>query len=245
MKPPVLFATILVYHFIQVESYDIIKEVGEESEGRAVESKQSTLKLAHVLFRHGIRTPVNTYKNDPYKNETFYPFGWGHLTSDGKRDLYQMGKWLAKRYVDFIKPYYNPNVIYARSTASPRTLMSMSTVLAAMFPPNNTPMKWNPKLNWQPIPIFSEPLEKDTTLRMLADCKAYEEMRNNITILEKPEGLFQELTKISGDKVTKPADVNSIFITLWAEQLYGPNGLRIIIPIKCVLWLNKVMPIWW
>lgn len=37
----------------------------------------------------------------------------------------------------------------------------MSTVLAGMFPPNNTPMKWNPKLNWQPIPIFSEPLDQD------------------------------------------------------------------------------------
>jgi len=33
------------------------------------------------LFRHGPRTPVSTYPNDPYINETYEPFGWGALTN--------------------------------------------------------------------------------------------------------------------------------------------------------------------
>ncbi|XP_065361200.1 venom acid phosphatase Acph-1-like [Calliphora vicina] len=184
-------------------------------------ANQSTLKLAHVLFRHGIRTPVNTYANDPYKNGTFFPYGWGHLTNDGKRDLFEMGKWLGRRYQDFVALYYKPDLVYARSTASPRTLMSMATVLAGMFPPSNTPMEWNPKMDWQPIPIFSEPLDKDITLRMQTECKAYTEMKNNLENFEDPEGLFEQLTELTGDNVTKADDVNSIFITLWAEQLYG------------------------
>lgn len=33
------------------------------------------------LFRHGHRTPADTYPNDPHLNETFSPYGWGHLTN--------------------------------------------------------------------------------------------------------------------------------------------------------------------
>lgn len=40
--------------------------------------------------------------------------------------------------------------------------MTLATVLASMFPPQNTPMDWNQALNWQPIPIFSEPLDQDS-----------------------------------------------------------------------------------
>lgn len=35
------------------------------------------------IFRHGDRTPDQDviYKNDPYRNETYYPFGYGQLTN--------------------------------------------------------------------------------------------------------------------------------------------------------------------
>lgn len=38
----------------------------------------------------------------------------------------------------------------------------MATVLAGLFPPKGTALEWNTRLNWQPIPIFSEPLDEDT-----------------------------------------------------------------------------------
>uniref|UniRef100_A0A1A9UQF1 Uncharacterized protein n=1 Tax=Glossina austeni TaxID=7395 RepID=A0A1A9UQF1_GLOAU len=41
----------------------------------------STLQLLHVIFRHGPRTPADTYPNDPYVNHTFHPYGWGHITN--------------------------------------------------------------------------------------------------------------------------------------------------------------------
>lgn len=52
---------------------------------------------------------------------------------------------------------------------------------------------------------------------MQADCPAYNEMKNNVKIIEEPEGLFEQLSVLTGDNVTTAADVNSIFITLWAE----------------------------
>lgn len=32
-------------------------------------------------MRHGARTPADTYPNDPHVNETFKPYGWGHITN--------------------------------------------------------------------------------------------------------------------------------------------------------------------
>lgn len=52
---------------------------------------------------------------------------------------------------------------------------------------------------------------------MEAECKAYNELKQNVKYIEQPPGLFEELTALTGDNVTKAADVNSIFITLWAE----------------------------
>lgn len=40
--------------------------------------------------------------------------------------------------------------------------MTLSTVLAGMLPPLNTAMDWLSGFNWQPIPIFSEPLNQDS-----------------------------------------------------------------------------------
>lgn len=44
--------------------------------------------------------------------------------------------------------------------------MSMQVVLAGLFPPRGTAMEWNRRLNWQPIPIFSETLDDDTVRKI-------------------------------------------------------------------------------
>lgn len=62
---------------------------------------------------------------------------------------------------NFFYRIFTLQLVHAQSTGSPRTLMSLSTVLASFFPPRGTPMEWNPEYNWQPIPIFTEPLEND------------------------------------------------------------------------------------
>lgn len=40
--------------------------------------------------------------------------------------------------------------------------MSMALVLAGLLPPAGTVMQWNPTLNWQPVPIYSQPLDEDS-----------------------------------------------------------------------------------
>lgn len=41
----------------------------------------SIVFISSKVFRHGIRTPADTYPKDPYIKETFFPVGWGHLTN--------------------------------------------------------------------------------------------------------------------------------------------------------------------
>lgn len=33
------------------------------------------------LYRHGDRTPIDPYPNDPWKNNSLWPTGWGQLTT--------------------------------------------------------------------------------------------------------------------------------------------------------------------
>lgn len=39
----------------------------------------SSLIFASIVFRHGARTPVKAYPNDPWGDEKFWPVGWGQL----------------------------------------------------------------------------------------------------------------------------------------------------------------------
>lgn len=55
-------------------------------------------------------------------------------------------------------------LLWAQTTDVPRTKVSMSVVLAGLFPPVGTSMEWNRKLNWQPIPAESQPLNEDSVL---------------------------------------------------------------------------------
>ncbi|KAH8369755.1 hypothetical protein KR093_000862 [Drosophila rubida] len=180
------------------------------------------------LFRHGPRTPVTTYPKDPYLNETYQPYGWGQLTNAAKVELYKIGKQLRKRYRQFLPPYYQPNTLHAQATQSTRTIMSLQTVLAGMFPPENTPMEWNKKLNWQPIPILTEPEATDLRLRQKATCPRYDEAVWEV--MHSPEvlalhaenaELLKELSELTGLNVTYSHHVTDIFISLQTQLAYG------------------------
>ncbi|KAM7358489.1 venom acid phosphatase Acph-1-like isoform 2-T2 [Cochliomyia hominivorax] len=187
-----------------------------------------TLELLHVVFRHGPRTPADTYPNDPHVNQTFYPYGWGHITNAGKLELFNIGSWLRKRYSNFFDSYYQPDAVHAQATGVTRTHMSLQTVLSSIFPPKHTPMEWNPKYNWQPIPVYSQPLNEDSLLLVRTPCpryfEAFHEVLNSPGVREelKPyEYLFPELSELTGMNFTEPEDIQSLYLTLQAEQEFG------------------------
>ncbi|EDS44284.1 conserved hypothetical protein [Culex quinquefasciatus] len=48
---------------------------------------EGKLIFAHVIFRHGNRTPIVSYPTDPWRDRYHWPNGWGQLTNNKIRKL--------------------------------------------------------------------------------------------------------------------------------------------------------------
>lgn len=84
--------------------------------------------LSLQVFRHGARTPADTYPKDPYVNFDFAPFGWGQLTNvsgndflgmiinfsfrfqKGRLQIFENGKYFRTRYENFLGKFFQPDV---------------------------------------------------------------------------------------------------------------------------------------
>ncbi|XP_043469967.1 venom acid phosphatase Acph-1-like [Leptopilina heterotoma] len=91
--------------------------------------------MVSVVFRHGHRTPdlKAVYPNDPHKNNTYQPIGYGNLTPQGKDAALKRGQMLRRNYTDLLSATYNPSDFVARSTNKPRTNMTLEYVIAGMY----------------------------------------------------------------------------------------------------------------
>ena len=43
--------------------------------------EKSDLIYSHVLFRHGDRNIIDPYPKDPWRDQKYWPTGWGQLTN--------------------------------------------------------------------------------------------------------------------------------------------------------------------
>ncbi|KAL0099652.1 hypothetical protein PUN28_019804 [Cardiocondyla obscurior] len=199
-----------------------------------------TIVFANVLYRHGDRTPVRPYKNDPYRNESSWPVPYGQLTNVGKHQHLLLGRWLRKRYSDFLSDTYTPHDIYVRSTDVDRTLMSAEANLAGLYPPVKNQI-WD-SLKWMPIPVHTTPEKFDNILKGSKHCPRYNyEMEK---VLRSPEiehmnksnkKLYEYLTENSGDKINSFKKVEHLYDVLFIEQLYNktlPQWTKSVFPDK-------------
>ncbi|XP_073992422.1 prostatic acid phosphatase-like isoform X1 [Rhodnius prolixus] len=209
--------------------------------------------FVNILYRHGERTPLDPYPNDPYKNLSYWPCDWGQLTNTGKLHHYVLGTWLRSRYANLLpEGKYNNRAIYVLSTNTDRTLMSAESNLAGMFPPAPAE-KWG-ALNWQPIPVHSFSEDDDKLLAMNAPCKRYEveyeramSSPEMVKINEKYKPLYEYLTIHSGKEVDKIHVVEYFYSTLYIESLANltlPDWTKKVFPdqLKEVAGLSFVTP---
>ncbi|VVC88655.1 unnamed protein product [Leptidea sinapis] len=205
------------------------------SETLPYESK--TLRLVVIFFRHGARTPVSSYKSDPYKNYQ-WPNGLGSLTNTGKLQMYELGSKYRSYYANFIPEEYHDKDVYIRSSDKSRCMMSAYTFLAGLYPPTERQM-WHPELAWQPIPVHSLPREIDNIVAGTKSCKLWKRMYDEI-LAEKDSDpkfveLFDYLSKHTNQSLRSVVDVDYLYSTLQTEQEAGlklPEWTRNVFPNK-------------
>ncbi|KAL1241758.1 Lysosomal acid phosphatase [Trichinella spiralis] len=94
---------------------------------QCVGSSELKLIFTQVLYRHGERTPLSTYPNDPYKEDA-WPNGFKQLTVEGCRQQYELGNFLRRKYSKLLSKSYKSHEIYVRSTNTSRTTNPIHTV---------------------------------------------------------------------------------------------------------------------
>ncbi|GJQ82959.1 hypothetical protein Trydic_g5958 [Trypoxylus dichotomus] len=209
-------------------------------QGKSLPSKKDDLVMVHVLFRHGQRTPdVSTvYPKDPYRNETYYPYGLGALTNEGKYTQYRIGQALKERYGNFIGIYSQDKV---HSLASPfkRTKISALLVMAALFSPVGLE-RWNYKLDWQPVDYDYFPRNEDLIFLHGLNCQRYIDLTNEQLYKAIDEGKFgnyrdiaEYLSYYSGWNASNPEVAFNIYSSLLTEQEWGfqlPEWTEVVYP---------------
>lgn len=198
------------------------------------------LVFAAVLYRHGDRTPLDPYPTDPYKSPSFWNHThWGQLTNEGKRQHFELGQWLKKRYHSLVNETYNPDDILVRSTDVDRALMSAQSNLAGFYPPEDFDV-WSPDIKWQPIPVHTKPTKEDKLIYMGAKCPKYDHLYRKYMESE-PHKQLKHKYKEAFEYLTQHTNktVNS-FKT--AQQVWGVMVIESIHQMKLPDWTTQIYP---
>ncbi|XP_058812426.1 prostatic acid phosphatase [Topomyia yanbarensis] len=189
------------------------------------EFQDAKLIFAHVLYRHGDRTPIDPYPKDPWKDPSHWTTGWGQLTNAGKHRHLELGRWLRNRYHNLLGGTYTNNEIYVRSTDVDRTLMSAESNLAGLYPPNGSDV-WDSAIQWQPIPVHTSPEILDEVLAAKKPCPAYDNALRKYKDSDEfqqynksLEPVYQYVSTHSGKKVNTPTAAQNLYSCLHIEAL--------------------------
>ena len=182
------------------------------------------LKMVHMLFRHGDRTPYHFYPSDPFQDPSEWSVGLGELTNRGKRMGYELGQWIRNNYGGFISEDYNPAEVFVRSTDVDRTIMTAQTLLAGLYPPTKD-SAWREDLAWQPVPVHVVPQDQDILFAEQQACPRIvqldKEVRDSDHMQEEVynanKDLFEYISECSGENITSVEELSAIYDALLVE----------------------------
>lgn len=188
-------------------------------------NKRNLVFFSCQIFRHGDRNIDSVYPNDPYKDEKYWPEGFGALTNRGKMRQYKLGQYLRRRYDKLLGAKYSPKKIFVQSSDYDRTLMSAQTCLAGLFPPTNNEI-WNSDILWQPIPVHTMPRKSDYLIAIENNCPKYTLLREKYTkkskeyqrIFTEYADLLKYWSQMSGLKLKTTNNVYKLHNILTVEK---------------------------
>ncbi|RWS21328.1 Lysosomal acid phosphatase-like protein, partial [Leptotrombidium deliense] len=136
--------------------YVIINHVFGNAKG-----SKAYLKSVILVPRHGERTALSTYDNDP--NALYWmKYGFGSLTDNGEKRMRHLGEFLRKRY-DSIWP--EKEKIYVRSNRENRCIQSAEHLISGAY---------NEDFLSNPVKIHNVPIEEDIMMSFNAKCPVYD-----------------------------------------------------------------------
>ncbi|KAG9433596.1 venom acid phosphatase Acph-1 [Apis mellifera carnica] len=181
---------------------------------------------------------INFYPNDPYINYTYEPAGEGGLTNIGKMTMYKVGQFFRKRYENFLGEIYTKENIWFRSDEVDRTAMSVQLVTTGLYPPSKQ-QRWNPDLNWQPIPVWTVPFTMDCLYNSQFSAKFYT-LRNMVEETDKDviqfkkdnRDVYEYCPKHTGGNITQ----SKVFLLY--QYLFDQRNIGLELP----EWTKSVFP---
>ncbi|XP_043277174.1 lysosomal acid phosphatase-like [Venturia canescens] len=191
-------------------------------------SDYRNVKQVAIIFRHGDRTPTETYPKDPHINHEWED-GWGALTRKGMAQEYTLGQWIRSEYGSIIGPKYESSKTLVRSSYADRCIMSAQALLAGLFRPDVGDY-FVPEMPWRPVPVHTTPRNLDKLIVVEADCPR---MRAAVAETYKNESkrsdaqlhdYYKKLEEYTGQRMRTITDVELLYNTLEIEE---DNGLTL------------------
>lgn len=172
----------------------------------------------NIIWRHGDRSPMYTYPNDPYKD--VWTDGPYQLTEQGKYQAYNLGLLLKSKYGHILSKNYQSDEIFIKSTDLDRSKMSAQCVVAGLYSPSNTTEWKGRNTPWIPFPLHTTEISQDWLANIYQDpekgCPKFHKyldtaLANEINEINQhyaPE--FQYITKMTG--VTEEINFTNFFL---------------------------------
>ncbi|GJQ82956.1 hypothetical protein Trydic_g5956 [Trypoxylus dichotomus] len=218
------------------------------------ECSRYSLSLIHGVFRHGNKTLEGDYPTNPYKDETYYPFGKGQLTNAGKLMGYQTGVYLRRRYIQFLGSY-NPEVLEAYASPFWRCKSYLQLMMAGLYPPSENE-RWHKEFDWQAIPFNDDCKLSYHLFWTYASCpnfaKAYQDHKKSeqyagvmapyestMRYLYEKSGLWPNNTHVFGTAVFLQAALTSqeqwgLKLPAWTESVWP----KVIAEVSAMEWMQ-------
>ncbi|GFV98442.1 testicular acid phosphatase homolog [Trichonephila clavipes] len=143
----------------------------------------------------------------------------------GKKQNYQVGKYLRFLYGDFITS--DPNEVKVNSSEAPRCMMSALASIATFYSPQGW-WKFDEDIDWQPIPVNYLPKEIDKYLsfqsvcpRAILETLKVMESREVQEYLQKHKNMLDDISRITGAQTCNKWNTFLLYDALFIEKKYN------------------------